>query len=59
MSAYLIPLQATQRLSKARYATGTATEIRTQRDSNPRLTSTFHQVATKPTKATTTSVMNK
>ena len=38
-------LQASQRLSMARYTTGTATEIRPQRDSNPVLTSTFQQVA--------------
>ena len=33
------PRQASQRLSMARYATGTATEIQTQRNSNPVLTS--------------------
>ena len=31
----LIPLQTSQRLSMARYATNTATEIQTQRDANP------------------------
>ena len=31
----LIPWQASQRLSMARYATGTATEIQPQQDLNP------------------------
>ena len=39
------PRQASQRLSMARYATGTATEIRLQWDSNPVLTCTARQVA--------------
>ena len=42
MSVHLIPWQASQRLNMARYATGTATEIRPQRDSNPVPTSTLH-----------------
>ena len=45
MSVHLIPRQASQRLSMARYATGTATEIQTQRDSNPVPTSASQQVA--------------
>ena len=45
LSVHLIPQQASQRLSMARYATGTATEIRTQRDSYPVLTSASQQVA--------------
>ena len=45
VSVHLIPRQASQRLSMARYATGTATKIHTQRDSNPVLTSTSQQVA--------------
>ena len=45
VSVYLIPRQANQRLSMARYATGTATEIQTQRNSNPVLTSASQQVA--------------
>ena len=47
MSVHLIPWQAmaSQRLSMARYATGTATEIQTQRDSNPVPTSASQQVA--------------
>ena len=45
VSVHLIPLQASQRLSMARYATGTATEIETQRDSNLVPTSASQQVA--------------
>ena len=45
VSVYLIPRQASQRLSMARYVTGTATEIQTQQDSNPVLTSASQQVA--------------
>ena len=37
--------QSKTNISMARYATGTATEIRPQWDSNPVLTSTFQQVA--------------
>ena len=45
MAVHLIPWQASHRLNMARYATGTATEIRSQRDSNPVLASTFQLVA--------------
>ena len=45
VSVHLIPQQASQRLSMARYATSTATEIQPQQDSNPVLTSTAQQVA--------------
>ena len=45
VSVNLIPRQANQRLSMARYAAGTATEICPQWDSNPVLTSTSQQVA--------------
>ena len=45
VSVHLIPWQASQRLSMTKYTTGTATEIRPQRNSNPVLTSTSHQVA--------------
>ena len=44
-NVHLIPWQASQRLTMSRYATGTATEIQTQRDSNPVLTSASQQVA--------------
>ena len=42
VSVHLIPRQASQRLSMARYATSTATEIQTQWDSNPVLTTEQH-----------------
>ena len=45
IAASQVPWQASQRLSIARYATGTATEIQTQRDSNPVLTSASQQIA--------------
>ena len=47
VSVHLIPRQAiqTERLSMARYATSTAIEIQTQRDSNPVPTSASQQVA--------------
>ena len=45
MSVHLISWQASQRLSMARYASGTATEIQPQQDLNPVLTSTSQQVA--------------
>ena len=41
----LISGQASQRLNMARYATSTTTEIQTQRDPNPVLTSASQQAA--------------
>ena len=45
VSVHLIPRQASQRLSMARYATDNATEIQNQRDSNLVPTSASLQVA--------------
>ena len=42
---HLILRQPSQRLSMARYATGSATDIQHKQDSNPVLTSTSKQVA--------------